>query len=587
VVARIRDELRQTTGGRPPGAEHLGRLEYLDAPVRESLRVRTIFPFVVRLTRQPFRAGGRESPPGVVLCPCNHLVHRRPDLYPDPERFRPERFLERRFAGHEWFPFGGDNWTCLGMAFALYEMKVALGTLLAQVVLARPPGRRSLPVRRGMALAPDDGPVSYLTYSIWNYSQRADNEHQRLAWAAAFVRLAVVMILNVGIRLVTGKRVVSAARADEPAVRYHAGNGARADWVADGKEEGRAGSGYSSAAPGARATFIIPLLACASCRVTIHSAGASIPAFTHQQMTSGRPAEVGPSIPVRRRSFMNRQQNGRGRRKSFVPWVEGLEVREVPAGIANPVCLAPGVVLFTATPPSSGSNQLNLFDNGSGGITYNIGSTSGAKKTLPASCGPVIHEIIYDSSTGTDSITYNMVNNAPMTEHVQLVVVLPQKGNNKGFTFTAGVPQTLFKPGGPGKPPTPPVPGVPVNIAASGLLDVNIEGSNGFDNATLSYDGQMNGHLDAFYTARPRTGRGHMGKTGDKISFKFQFEPHSHGTLHPHEIGGTGSGSLSLVVLGMHTSPRIKVVGAPQLNGDGGLTNSATFNPPIVAVNVA
>jgi phosphate transport system permease protein len=59
-----------------------------------------------------------------------------------------------------------------------------------------------------------EGPVSYLTYYIWNFSQRADDEHQRLAWAGAFVLLALVMLLNVGIRLAAGKRVISAARAD-------------------------------------------------------------------------------------------------------------------------------------------------------------------------------------------------------------------------------------------------------------------------------------------------------------------------------------------------------------------------------------
>jgi cytochrome P450 len=157
VVQAITDELRRVTGGGPLHAEHLARLEYLDAAIRESMRVRTILSFVVRLTKQPFTAGGREYPAGILLCPCNHLVHRRPDLYPEPDRFRPERFLERKFAGHEWFPFGGGNRTCLGMAFALHEMKVVLATLFAQVSLIRPPGARSAPLRRGLTLAPNDG----------------------------------------------------------------------------------------------------------------------------------------------------------------------------------------------------------------------------------------------------------------------------------------------------------------------------------------------------------------------------------------------------------------------------------------------
>src|SRR5262249_60168320 len=103
---------------------------------------------VGRLTKRPFVAGGREYPAGVLLSPCNHLVHHREDLYPEPRQFRPERFLERKYAGHEWFPFGGGNRTCLGMAFALYEMKVVLATLLGQVRLQRPAGSRSTPVRR-------------------------------------------------------------------------------------------------------------------------------------------------------------------------------------------------------------------------------------------------------------------------------------------------------------------------------------------------------------------------------------------------------------------------------------------------------
>ena len=157
AVDRIADEVNRTTGSAPLLAEHLNRLEYVDAAIRESLRVRTVLPFVVRLTKHAFVAGGREYPPGVVLCPCSHLVHRRSDLYPEPQNFRPERFLERNYAGHEWFPFGGGNRMCLGMAFALYEMKAVLSTLFSQVRLMRPPGSRSSPVRRGVSLAPQDG----------------------------------------------------------------------------------------------------------------------------------------------------------------------------------------------------------------------------------------------------------------------------------------------------------------------------------------------------------------------------------------------------------------------------------------------
>lgn len=157
VVDRLVDELRRVTGGGPPEAEHLPALEYLDGAIRESLRLRPVAPFVVRKTVRPYAVGGREYPPGVILCPCSYLVHRREDLYPEPDRFRPERFLERRFGPHEWFPFGGGNRVCLGMPFALYEMKILLATLLSQARPSRPAGARSRARRYGIVLGPDDG----------------------------------------------------------------------------------------------------------------------------------------------------------------------------------------------------------------------------------------------------------------------------------------------------------------------------------------------------------------------------------------------------------------------------------------------
>jgi cytochrome P450 len=156
ILGEIRHELHRVCGEALPTAEQVPQLEYLDAAIREVLRLRTIIPFVVRKTKTPFTAAGHEYPEGVLLAPCSHLVHRRPDLYPEPEKLRPERFLERKFAPHEWFPFGGGNRTCLGMTFAIYEMKVVLATVLTACKLWRVEdfGRY---VRRGLTLAPKDG----------------------------------------------------------------------------------------------------------------------------------------------------------------------------------------------------------------------------------------------------------------------------------------------------------------------------------------------------------------------------------------------------------------------------------------------
>lgn len=157
VVDRLCDELCRVTGGGPPTAEQLPALDYLDSVIRESLRLRPVVPFVVRKTVQPIQVDGREYPAGVVLCPCSYLVHQREELYPAPSQFRPERFLERKFGPHEWFPFGGGNRICLGMPFALYEMKVVIATLLSEVRPSRPLNVRSRARRYGIVLGPDDG----------------------------------------------------------------------------------------------------------------------------------------------------------------------------------------------------------------------------------------------------------------------------------------------------------------------------------------------------------------------------------------------------------------------------------------------
>jgi cytochrome P450 len=157
VVERIEAELETVCGGVLPAIEHIPNLVYLDAVVRESLRIRNVIPFVVRVVKKEISIGGFAYPRDIVLCPSIHLLHMREDLYPEPHVFRPERFLERKFAAHEWNPFGGGNRACLGQAFALYEMKVVLATLFSTLRLARPAGAVSRPVRRGVSIGPSDG----------------------------------------------------------------------------------------------------------------------------------------------------------------------------------------------------------------------------------------------------------------------------------------------------------------------------------------------------------------------------------------------------------------------------------------------
>jgi cytochrome P450 len=157
VLERLHGERAQVVGARPVSPTEVGRLEYLDATVKETLRLNPIISDVGRVLGSPMRIGGWDLPAGVVASPCIYLAHRRPDTWPEPERFDPERFIGRRPSPYEFFPFGGGVRRCLGMAFALYEMKVVLTEVLSRVELRLATGYRMQRVRRSITLAPSQG----------------------------------------------------------------------------------------------------------------------------------------------------------------------------------------------------------------------------------------------------------------------------------------------------------------------------------------------------------------------------------------------------------------------------------------------
>jgi cytochrome P450 len=110
---------------------------YLQACIQETLRLRPVISIVLRRLVEPMEIGGRLLPAGVAIVPSIHLVHRRGDVYPQPDEFLPERFLEsdggKAPGTYTWIPFGGGVRRCLGAAFAQFEMDV----VLRQLVLRR------------------------------------------------------------------------------------------------------------------------------------------------------------------------------------------------------------------------------------------------------------------------------------------------------------------------------------------------------------------------------------------------------------------------------------------------------------------
>jgi cytochrome P450 len=128
--------------------------DYLDAVIKETLRVRPVVPGVVRKLTQPFEINGYELPTGTRLAPNIYLTHRRADIYPEPDRFRPERFLENPADTYSWIPFGGGIRRCLGASFALYELKVVIPTILRNARLRASGGSPESIRRRAITFVP-------------------------------------------------------------------------------------------------------------------------------------------------------------------------------------------------------------------------------------------------------------------------------------------------------------------------------------------------------------------------------------------------------------------------------------------------
>ena len=136
----------------------ISKLPYLNAVCCETLRIYPVLFFTFpRLVQAPMQLMGYNIPKGVVLSPCIYLVHHRPDIYPEPKRFKPERFIERQFSPYEYLPFGGGNRRCIGSAFAMFEMKLVLAKVLSRYSLELAENRPVMPVRRGVTMAPAAG----------------------------------------------------------------------------------------------------------------------------------------------------------------------------------------------------------------------------------------------------------------------------------------------------------------------------------------------------------------------------------------------------------------------------------------------
>jgi cytochrome P450 family 135 len=131
-----------------------GEAEYLTATIQETLRLRPVIVLVVRKLTEAVELGGYELPAGAGVTPCIHLIHRDPQIYPDPDRFIPERFLDNPPGTYTWIPFGGGVRRCLGAAFAQFEMAVVLRELVRRHEILPAKQASERPFRRAITETP-------------------------------------------------------------------------------------------------------------------------------------------------------------------------------------------------------------------------------------------------------------------------------------------------------------------------------------------------------------------------------------------------------------------------------------------------
>lgn len=153
VRKQLLKELQALDGPLDPSV--LFRLPYLNAVCCETLRIYPVGMLTFsRVTKSRVELMGSSLEPGTEVVGCIYLAHHREDVYPDPDEFRPERFLERRYSPFEYLPFGGGVRRCVGMAFAQFEMKLVISCILSGFELALADSRSVRPVRRALTAGP-------------------------------------------------------------------------------------------------------------------------------------------------------------------------------------------------------------------------------------------------------------------------------------------------------------------------------------------------------------------------------------------------------------------------------------------------
>jgi cytochrome P450 len=146
------DRLRELVRAGDPGAP-----AYVEATIHEGMRVRPVIPAIVRMVKRPWRLGEYVVPAGTPIGVSIVALHHRPDVYPEPHAFRPERFVGVKPGSYTWIPFGGGIRRCLGASLAMAEQRVVLEAIARRTDLVATRSRREHARQRNVTMIPSRG----------------------------------------------------------------------------------------------------------------------------------------------------------------------------------------------------------------------------------------------------------------------------------------------------------------------------------------------------------------------------------------------------------------------------------------------
>lgn len=142
VMHQLMDEIESVLGDAPPDFDQLPQLPFLHWVIKESMRILPPVPYTVRVAQQPLKVGPFEVPQETRVIASHYLTHHLPDLYPEPERFRPERWRNINPTQYEYLPFNAGPRICIGGAFANQVLKISLAMILQRFRFTVVPGTR-------------------------------------------------------------------------------------------------------------------------------------------------------------------------------------------------------------------------------------------------------------------------------------------------------------------------------------------------------------------------------------------------------------------------------------------------------------